>query len=56
MLLKKKKNEVTTSYRINALKMADKNMQIADIVSSSILPIVVLKRFETEAFVDTNKR
>ena len=31
--------------------MADKNIQIADIVSSSTLPIVVLKIFETEAFV-----
>ena len=48
---KEKKNEVTTRYTINALKMADKNIQIADIVSSNILPIVVLKIFEIEAFV-----
>ena len=48
---KKKKIEVTTRYMINALKMADKNIQIADIVSSNILPIVVLKNFEIELFV-----
>ena len=48
---KKKKNEVKTRYAINALKMAGKkNIQIADIVSSNILPIVVLKSVEIEAF------
>ena len=31
--------------------MADKNIQIADIVSSNILPIVVMKSFETEVLV-----
>ena len=48
---KEQKIEVTTRYMKNALKMADKNIQIADIVSSNILPIVVLNSFETEAFV-----
>lgn len=33
------------------LKMADKSIQIADIVSSNILPIVLLKSLEIEAFV-----
>ena len=41
-----KKIEVTALYAINALKMADKNKKIADIVSSNILPIVVLKIFK----------
>ena len=31
--------------------MAEKNIQITDIVSSNILPIVLLKSFEIEAFV-----
>ena len=31
--------------------MADKSIQIADIVSSNILPIVLLKSLEIEAFV-----
>ena len=36
---------------INALKMAGKNIQIAYIVSSNILPIFVLKSFEIKTFV-----
>ena len=51
MLLKNKKIEILTRYTINVLKMADKNTQIADIVSFNILPIVVLKCFEIDAFV-----
>ena len=51
MVLKTKKIEFTTRYMINALKMVDKNIQVAHIVSSNILPIVILKRFEIEAFV-----
>ena len=43
VLKQKKKIEVTTRYAIKALKMGDKNKKIADIVSSNILPIVVLK-------------
>ena len=31
--------------------MADKNIKIADTVSSNILPIVVLESFEIQAFV-----
>ena len=51
MVLKTKKFEFTTRHMINALKMVDKNMQVAHIVSPNILPIVILKRFEIEAFV-----
>ena len=48
---REKKIEVTTRCTINALKMGDKNIQIADIGTSNILPVVVLKSFEIEAFV-----
>ena len=33
------------------LKMADKSIQIADIMSSNILPIVLLKSLEIEVFI-----